>query len=375
MHTYSDNFIYLSLDGGKAKQDEFKYRTHCTSAARSGGGNCDVLNNRPSVPISSALAMNNGKPRIPSFEFEHVAYISYDVDHGKPTAKLNYVMSPSQSGRAENVLRENSCESQYSLDPYQSPKISARGSASPPSVSSPTADRASHGLFTHPITTIMLRNIPNKYTKQALLEEFSVHGFSEGDAVDFFYLPIDLTSAVNMGYAFINFVSVAQQEAFSTTFEGRCLARYNSKKILRVFPASLQGVEANWKHYSRTMVMSHTDVECRPWFYQMQEPASNAHWKTATTGYLRKTRRTRRGSLGSKTSCGTANLGATSINARALPTDHDLISPGDEAPVEVASHVLGNSTIGSIRMCDNCRIIRPGNEKFCSQCGIKFATC
>jgi len=52
-------------------------------------------------------------------------------------------------------------------------------------------------------TTIMIKNIPNKYTQQMLL---STIDRSQRDNYDFFYLPIDFKNNCNMGYAFINFV-------------------------------------------------------------------------------------------------------------------------------------------------------------------------
>jgi hypothetical protein len=54
-----------------------------------------------------------------------------------------------------------------------------------------------------PRTTIMIKNIPNKYSQSMLLDlidkQHRMH-------YDFFYLPIDFKNKCNMGYAFINFV-------------------------------------------------------------------------------------------------------------------------------------------------------------------------
>ena len=52
--------------------------------------------------------------------------------------------------------------------------------------------------------TFMIKNIPNKYTKNMLLNEIKI-GFA--DLFDFFYLQIDPKTLCNMGYAFINFKS------------------------------------------------------------------------------------------------------------------------------------------------------------------------
>ena len=49
----------------------------------------------------------------------------------------------------------------------------------------------------------MIKNIPNKYTQQMLLETFDR---KHENYYDFFYLPIDFKNRCNMGYAFLNFM-------------------------------------------------------------------------------------------------------------------------------------------------------------------------
>ena len=52
-------------------------------------------------------------------------------------------------------------------------------------------------------TTLMIKNIPNKYTQKMLLSTMD-ENFK--GAYDFFYLPIDFKNKCNVGYAFINMV-------------------------------------------------------------------------------------------------------------------------------------------------------------------------
>ncbi|KAF8091933.1 hypothetical protein N665_0431s0002 [Sinapis alba] len=50
-------------------------------------------------------------------------------------------------------------------------------------------------------TTLMIKNIPNKYTSKMLLA--AINEYCKG-TYDFFYLPIDFKNKCNVGYAFIN---------------------------------------------------------------------------------------------------------------------------------------------------------------------------
>lgn len=76
--------------------------------------------------------------------------------------------------------------------------------------------------------TLMIRNIPNKYSKEQMIEMLN-REFS--GKFDFFYLPIDFLNNCNVGYAFINFLTLESVERFYRKFHGQKWQKFNSEKI------------------------------------------------------------------------------------------------------------------------------------------------
>lgn len=103
-----------------------------------------------------------------------------------------------------------------------------------------------------PETTGMLRNIPNKYTQDTLIDEIDSVGF-EG-TYDFIYLPIDVRNNANVGYAFINFHEPEEFKRFQSTFEGYKFRKGGSKKVTAVSPAIVQGLRQNIENLMKKRV-------------------------------------------------------------------------------------------------------------------------
>lgn len=114
------------------------------------------------------------------------------------------------------------------------------------------------------ITTVMLRNIPNKYTQQMLMDELSEVGFC--NTWDFLYLPVDSDKNANLGYAFMNFIHPELAARFKEVFEGSRMKRFNSKKVVCVTPATLQGYAANYHHFEAKRVTKAENPTHRPMF-------------------------------------------------------------------------------------------------------------
>jgi len=98
-------------------------------------------------------------------------------------------------------------------------------------------------------TTVMLRNIPNRYTRDMLIERLD-KGYKA--QYDFVYLPIDFNSKCNVGYAFINFRSPPISARFIQEFHGaktkHCLPGFSSAKVCEVSYARVQGSDANMEN-------------------------------------------------------------------------------------------------------------------------------
>lgn len=102
------------------------------------------------------------------------------------------------------------------------------------------------------ITTLMIRNIPNRYTQKMLMEELDELGLA--GLYDFFYLPRDRRNGTNVGYAFVNWESGDAAKKCQDSFIHYRFKRIKSGKIGQVSIAHIQGLRNICEHYSNTAV-------------------------------------------------------------------------------------------------------------------------
>eukprot|EP00397_Hematodinium_sp_SG-2012_P002793 GEMP01002801.1.p1 GENE.GEMP01002801.1~~GEMP01002801.1.p1 ORF type:complete len:815 (+),score=168.30 GEMP01002801.1:36-2480(+) len=114
------------------------------------------------------------------------------------------------------------------------------------------------------VTTIMIRNIPNRYKQSEFVEEINKNGFD--GTYDFVYLPMDLSTCSNVGYAFINFIHEQYAVKAMQAFTGYRFSMYQnaSKKVVCISVAHIQGFETNLKHYQQTAINDSRINEHRP---------------------------------------------------------------------------------------------------------------
>eukprot|EP00897_Mesotaenium_endlicherianum_P004581 jgi/Mesen1/4150/ME000218S03264 len=117
-------------------------------------------------------------------------------------------------------------------------------------------------------TTLMLRNIPNKYTQKMLLH--SIDEYHQG-TYDFFYLPIDFKNKCNVGYAFINMISPTKILPFYQDFNGKRWEKFNSEKVASLAYARIQGKVALVAHFQNSSLMNE-DKRCRPILFHTDGP-------------------------------------------------------------------------------------------------------
>ena len=87
-------------------------------------------------------------------------------------------------------------------------------------------------------TTLMLRNIPNKYTLNNIVEEIDKSFWGKYDYIN---LPIDYERKLNLGYSFINFVDPMHIILFYETYYMKKWSKYKSDKKINLSFADKQG--------------------------------------------------------------------------------------------------------------------------------------
>ncbi|KAK9108612.1 hypothetical protein Syun_024623 [Stephania yunnanensis] len=127
-------------------------------------------------------------------------------------------------------------------------------------------DRIVNGEDTR--TTLMIKNIPNKYTSKMLLAAIDEN---HRGTYDFIYLPIDFKNKCNVGYAFINMIDPRQIVPFYEAFNGKKWEKFNSEKVASLAYARIQGKAALVAHFQNSSLMNE-DKRCRPILFHSDGP-------------------------------------------------------------------------------------------------------
>ena len=118
-------------------------------------------------------------------------------------------------------------------------------------------------------TTIMIKNIPNKYTISSFLDEINP---LFKNTYDIFYLPIDYINKCNLGFGFINFVEPFHIILFYELYRGKKWKRFNSDKKCELLYAKYQGRQELISHFEKGKVLLFDSEDKRPLILPVPNP-------------------------------------------------------------------------------------------------------
>jgi NADH:ubiquinone oxidoreductase subunit E len=102
-------------------------------------------------------------------------------------------------------------------------------------------------------TTLIIRNIPNRYTISLLLEELKQNYQYKYDVV---YLPQDCINNSNLGFGFINFIEHMYLITFYEEFTGKKWNCFNSNKRCQLAYSKCQGKNELIKYIHKKLGIS-----------------------------------------------------------------------------------------------------------------------
>ncbi|XP_007048850.2 PREDICTED: protein MEI2-like 2 [Theobroma cacao] len=190
----------------------------------------------------------NGSPsfRMMSMPRHSPIFLGNGSYAGQGTAGNEGLADRSRSRRVENNGNQIDNKKQYQLD----------------------LDKIMSGEDTR--TTLMIKNIPNKYTSKMLLAAIDEN---HRGTYDFLYLPIDFKNKCNVGYAFINMISPSHIVSFYQAFNGKKWEKFNSEKVASLAYARIQGKAALVAHFQNSSLMNE-DKRCRPILFHSEGQAT-----------------------------------------------------------------------------------------------------
>ncbi|CAN8266447.1 unnamed protein product [Cochlearia groenlandica] len=150
-----------------------------------------------------------------------------------------------------------------------------------------------------PRTTLMIKNIPNKYSQKLMLDMLDKHCIHNNNAIteesddeneshdhqpfssyDFVYLPMDFNNKCNVGYGFVNMTSPEAAWRLYKALHLQSWEVFNSRKICQVTYARVQGLEDLKGHFKSSKFPSEAELYLPVVFSpprdgkQLTEPAS-----------------------------------------------------------------------------------------------------
>ncbi|GLB37508.1 putative RNA recognition motif 2 [Lyophyllum shimeji] len=118
-------------------------------------------------------------------------------------------------------------------------------------------------------TTVMIKNIPNKMADKDLIAYI---GKVCPRRIDFLYLRMDFQNGCNVGYAFVNFITVQDLLYFAKKKLGEKWNMFSSEKVLQMSYANYQGKEALVEKFKNSCIMDEREAWRPKIFYSEPGP-------------------------------------------------------------------------------------------------------
>jgi len=194
-------------------------------------------------------------------------------------AQLNWYEPPASHLSQENAATSAKGEGNETSSPQRAGKQSVKNKVAmqaprapaqePATQAPPSPARPAKSLDTSVHKTLMVRNIPMRYTQDMLLVEWPPQG-----SYDFLYLPICIDKKRNASFAFVNFVTREAAQAFYRRWHKQRLEHYSARKPLDISPADVQGREENLLQIMRNKTFRIRNAHFQPAIFEGNERVS-----------------------------------------------------------------------------------------------------
>ncbi|KAK6946312.1 Mei2-like, C-terminal RNA recognition motif [Dillenia turbinata] len=253
---------YLSLSNTYLSLPPHRNYTNSTSLYHH--NNHSFVHHHPPPPPTPQVVVN-----------DHTTHLSQSNPTGFGRKRSSFRRKPCyrRNGGAQNqpkkqIAREKQCEVTLSETDH---RHSSKGSVSMVKKKFSWANVLPLERDSH-VTTVMIKNIPNKYTRELLIKFLDDHCFKENHneeeekgerpsstSFDFLYLPMDFRTNCNKGYAFVNFTDPKAAWRLYLSSHNKSWEHFQSPKIREIVSGAIQGKEALVKHFEASTFACQSD--------------------------------------------------------------------------------------------------------------------
>ena len=214
--------------------------------------NINSINNNPNQNEINCFNINNNINNL----------INLNLSNNNSNINQNYPNEDLFNCNSNNINNNNQFQSTYSNTKKSTAQTRKKfKNKSPIDISKNQINLMNIFLCEDNRTTLMIKNIPNKYTISSFLEEINIY-FKH--TYDVFYLPIDYVNKCNLGFAFINFVEPLHIILFYELYRGKKWKKFKSDKICELLYAKFQNKKELISHFEKGKVLFYDSAEKRP---------------------------------------------------------------------------------------------------------------